>query len=74
MIAVVDHGPGIPAADREAIFEPFWRGGGRGTGLGLAIARGFAELNGGRVTVESGDGTTFALVLPAVEIPSQVSA
>jgi two-component system sensor histidine kinase KdpD len=73
VISVSDHGPGIPFADREAIFEPFWRGGGRGTGLGLAIARGFAELNGGRLTVESGNGTTFALSLPAVELPAKVS-
>jgi K+-sensing histidine kinase KdpD len=72
VIAVVDHGPGIPLADRELIFEPFWRGGGRGSGLGLAIARGFAELNGGRIAVESGSGTTFSLVLPAVEIPAKV--
>jgi two-component system, OmpR family, sensor histidine kinase KdpD len=71
-IAVVDHGPGIAAEDREAIFEPFWNGG-RGTGLGLAIARGFAELNGGRIEVESGEGTTFSLVLPAVELPSKVA-
>ena len=73
VISVGDHGPGIPPGDREAIFEPFWRGGGRGTGLGLAIARGFAELNGGRLTVESGNGTTFALSLPAIELPAKVS-
>jgi len=73
VISVGDHGPGVPPGDREAIFEPFWRGGGRGTGLGLAIARGFAELNGGRLTVESGNGTTFALSLPAVELPAKVS-
>jgi two-component system, OmpR family, sensor histidine kinase KdpD len=73
VIAVVDRGPGIAPADREAIFEPF-RGSGRGTGLGLAIARGFAELNAGRIAVEPGNGTTFSLVLPAVEIPSRVTA
>ncbi|MGN6430236.1 MAG: sensor histidine kinase [Gaiellaceae bacterium] len=69
LIRVVDHGPGLAAADRERIFEPFQRaadGGFRGAGLGLAIARGFAESNGGRVWAESrkGQGSTFVLALP----------
>jgi two-component system, OmpR family, sensor histidine kinase KdpD len=70
-IRVIDHGPGVPLAERELIFEPFQRGRRRtdasGAGLGLAIARGFAEANGGRVTVESraGQGATFVLTLPA---------
>ena len=46
-LRVIDHGPGIPAPERERIFEPFVRGtsanGDRGSGLGLAIARGFVE-------------------------------
>ena len=53
---VADDGPGISAEDREVIFEPFGRGananGSRGTGLGLAIARGFVEVNGGRLWLE----------------------
>ena len=75
VISVTDHGPGVRAADRESIFEPFWTGGG-GSGLGLAIARGFATLNGGRLTVESelGRGATFSVVLPGVEIGSKVTA
>jgi two-component system sensor histidine kinase KdpD len=75
LISVTDRGPGVPAADRESIFEPFWTGGG-GSGLGLAIARGFATLNGGRLTVESelGRGATFSVVLPVVEIGSKVTA
>ncbi len=70
LVRVVDHGPGIPAAEAERIFEPFQRGSltgpSRGAGLGLAIARGFAEANGGRVWVESheGQGATFVLALP----------
>ena len=44
-----------------------------GAGLGLAIARGFAEANGGRLTVESrlGQGATFVLALPAVRAPGR---
>ena len=68
LIRVVDRGPGISTADRERIFEPFFRSdvcgaGHRGSGLGLAIVRGFVEGNGGRVWVESppGHGTSFVL-------------
>jgi len=69
-VRVIDRGPGVPADERELVFEPFHRGGRStaGAGLGLAIARGFAEANGGRVWVESraGQGATFVLVLPVV--------
>ena len=71
VVRVIDHGPGVPAEERERIFEPFQRGSRGantpGAGLGLAIARGFAEANGGRLTVESrsGQGATFVLALPA---------
>jgi two-component system sensor histidine kinase KdpD len=78
LVRVVDHGPGIPEADRELIFEPFHRSGtgGAGAGLGLAIARGFAEANGGRIWVEShpGQGATFTLALPVAEVPAPVPA
>ena len=58
-------GPGVPPADREAIFEAFQRGDGRARrGLGLAIARGFAEVNGARVWAENGGGGHFVLALP----------
>ena len=80
LVRVVDHGPGIPPAEAERIFEPFQRGSltgpTRGAGLGLAIARGFADANGGRVWVEShaGQGATFVLALPLasarVEVPA----
>jgi two-component system sensor histidine kinase KdpD len=64
---VLDAGPGVPAGDREIVFEPFRRGDGsaRGAGLGLAIARGFAEANGARVWAEDGGGGHFVLALPA---------
>ncbi len=71
MVRVVDRGPGIPPAQLERVFEPFYRagtqqGGHRGSGLGLAIARGFTESNGGRLHVESlpGQGATFVFELP----------
>jgi len=73
IIRVVDHGPGIPPAELERIFEPFYRSNGdiRGSGLGLAIARGFVEANGGRIWAESrpGQGSSFAIALEAVAVP-----
>jgi signal transduction histidine kinase len=79
IVRVSDHGPGIPLGERERIFEPFARGasdeGGSGTGLGLAIARGFTQLNGGRLWIESepDTGTTFALALPATRVPTEAA-
>jgi two-component system sensor histidine kinase KdpD len=77
IVRVVDQGPGIPDAELERVFEPFYRGDRpSGAGLGLAIARGFAEANGGRVWAESrpGQGATFALALPIVEVPAELPA
>jgi two-component system sensor histidine kinase KdpD len=71
-LRVVDHGPGIPAPERQRIFERFYRlkGGGRrpeGTGMGLAICRGIVEALDGRLEVETtaGGGATFIVRLPA---------
>jgi two-component system sensor histidine kinase KdpD len=71
IVRVVDRGPGIPPAQLERVFEPFYRagtsaGGHRGSGLGLAIARGFAEANSASLHVESlpGQGATFVFELP----------
>jgi two-component system sensor histidine kinase KdpD len=65
LLHVEDAGPGVAAADREAMFEPFQRGNGDspGAGLGLAIARGFAQANNARVWSENGDGGHFVLAL-----------
>jgi two-component system sensor histidine kinase KdpD len=81
VVRVVDRGPGIPPAQLERVFEPFYRagtsqGGHRGSGLGLAIARGFTESNGGRLHVESlpGQGATFVFELPLAPQPSSLTA
>ena len=62
-IAVSDRGPGIPEADRGAVFSPFFTTKEQGTGLGLAIAREFAEAHGGDLRAESRDGGGVAVVL-----------
>ena len=63
--------PGSRGPQQERVFEPFYRAGTeatghRGSGLGLAIARGFTEVNGGRIWVESlpGQGTSFVMEFP----------
>ncbi|MGZ4289394.1 MAG: ATP-binding protein [Gaiellaceae bacterium] len=70
-IAVADTGPGIPAEDRETIFEEFEQAGtqAEGTGLGLPLSRRLVELHGGRLWVESelGKGSTFRFTLPVRE-------
>jgi two-component system sensor histidine kinase KdpD len=70
-IAVVDHGHGVPEAERRRIFEAYYRLRSRqdrrtGTGLGLAISRGFVEAHGGRIHVDPtpGGGATFTIELP----------
>ena len=71
-ISITDSGPGIPAEDRERIFERFYRTDKSrsrstgGTGLGLAIARGLTEAQGGHLTLAPTEspGTTFVISLP----------
>ena len=80
IVRISDNGPGIPLEERERIFDAFARGSGSdgspGTGLGLAIARGFTQLNGGRLWVEphGSGGTTFALALPIARVPTTTAA
>jgi two-component system sensor histidine kinase GlrK len=72
MIDVIDSGPGVPAEERDSIFNLFVRGrgksdGGRvkGSGLGLAIARELVEAHGGHIdVVPEGDGGHFRVTLP----------
>ncbi len=77
-VRVVDSGPGVPAADRERIFDRLVRldtarGGGDdgGAGLGLALARGLARAHGGELACippPSGAGAVFELTLPRTEV------
>jgi PAS domain S-box-containing protein len=71
-LSVADTGEGIPAADMHKLFRPFHRASaGRardvgGIGLGLAVTKQFVELHGGRIRVDSreGSGSTFHVALP----------
>jgi len=77
ILEVVDTGPGIAEQESTRVFDRFYRvdkGRSRregGTGLGLAIVREMVEAMGGSVSLRSrvGEGSTFAIHLPAVETP-----
>lgn len=82
-IIVDDHGPGVAAADRTRIFQPFARGGtasdrarGDGVGLGLSVARRIAVSHGGDVTVSDapGGGARFVLTLPRATAQADATA
>lgn len=70
LVAVTDHGIGIPEEDMPHLFDHFYRGAnqnrGRGAGVGLAVARQYVELLGGRLRAEStrGEGSTFTAWFP----------
>ncbi len=72
-IDVIDHGPGVPAAHRERIFERFHRADPQrsrdqgGSGLGLSIASAVVNAHGGKISVVEtpGGGATFRIELPA---------
>jgi len=79
-LRVVDRGPGIPVAQRDAIFQPFQRlgdtGADSGVGLGLAVARGFVEAVGGEISVEDtpGGGLTMVISLPVTDDRTRAEA
>ena len=71
VVLVADTGVGVPAEDRERIFDSFQQGTRHseqteGTGLGLTLSKRILELHGGRIWVESeaGKGSTFGFALP----------
>ncbi|HMA41409.1 MAG TPA: HAMP domain-containing sensor histidine kinase [Gemmatimonadales bacterium] len=76
-IWVQDQGPGIPAAERERIWQQFWRlerdrgSAVAGTGIGLSVVRQLAALHRGRVWVETapGGGARFVIELPTAPHP-----
>ncbi|MBZ2177873.1 MAG: sensor histidine kinase, partial [Acidobacteria bacterium] len=78
LVHVRDRGPGIPPADLEHLFEPFYRGERakadhlRGTGLGLSLVAEIARAHGGAITAQNlpAGGAEFTLRLPAA-LPEQ---
>jgi PAS domain S-box-containing protein len=76
LLVVEDEGPGVPAQLREQVFQPFRKGRNvadhaPGSGIGLALVARFAGLHGGRAWVQDrpGDGASFRVFLPNVQIP-----
>ena len=77
-IRIEDEGPGLPAGDRERVFEKFYRAEKgdsvrAGTGLGLSISRGFVEAMGGSLQAlprAEGEGAVFVIRLPAAAAPA----
>ncbi|HEX5052640.1 MAG TPA: HAMP domain-containing sensor histidine kinase [Planctomycetota bacterium] len=74
LVEVADRGPGVPAAERRSVFQPFVRSsaapaGVPGSGLGLALVAAAADAHGGSVEVaeRSGGGAVFTIVLPIAE-------
>src|SRR5947208_15380500 len=80
VVAVEDHGIGIPAKDLDRLFERYYRGsnvsGIVGTGVGLYLVKMVVEVHGGEVAVESteGKGSTFSVRLPVKAIARDAPA
>jgi two-component system nitrogen regulation sensor histidine kinase NtrY len=65
-VVIADDGPGIPLADRDKLFLPYFSTKGRGSGLGLAIVRRIIAEHGGAIEVSDNTprGTRFTIELP----------
>jgi signal transduction histidine kinase len=84
LLEIVDHGRGVPDAEKSRMFEPFQRldgrgadpSGGTGVGLGLAVVKGFLDTMGGSVEAADtpGGGLTMVVRLPAAATSSASSA
>jgi signal transduction histidine kinase len=74
-ITVRDTGTGLSPEVRDRLFEPYFSTKSSGTGLGLAIVRRSVEAHGGRIEVESrqGSGTAFRMRIPAVRVGSSAT-
>jgi signal transduction histidine kinase len=81
-IRVADHGPGVPAEERQYIFDPFFRGQRHvkdqihGTGLGLNLVKRIIEAHGGTVSLrdKSGPGAEFIVRLPGAPSSAVLAA
>ena len=71
VVEIRDGGPGVAAADRAKVFEPFFTKRPGGTGLGLALARDAVERQGGAIVLDDapGGGARFAIRLPMGSVP-----
>ena len=72
-VSISDNGPGIPPGVKNRIFDPFFTTKSEGTGLGLSVSNSIIQDHNGQITLESkeGQGTTFCIVLPAVNEEEQ---
>jgi PAS domain S-box-containing protein len=77
VVTVSDSGPGIPDAEIDRVFNPFYttKGIGKGTGLGLSVSDGIVREHGGSIRVESpGRGAAFIIELPVTVPPGAETA
>ncbi|MBF0224194.1 MAG: HAMP domain-containing protein [Desulfobacterales bacterium] len=76
-VEVKDNGLGIPEHILPRIFEPFFttKVKGKGTGLGLSVSQGIVRKIGGNIEVKSklSEGTTFTILLPITDVPSNIN-
>ena len=77
---MADEGPGIPAPEREKVFEAFYRGTDapiaaiKGSGLGLSIVKEYVQLHRGRIEILDGPGAHFRIRIPRKRDRSEEAA